>query len=425
MSYGRGRVPLEVEDRLAAGPWRLEAGADAASDPLPRAVEELVQSGWPEACEGRVVGLLLPDGTRSWEPRRLLPPLGAALAGARSVQAFLCTGTHDPRTPENVQLARRVGEALAGTREDAVEVVLPDARRDRYASCGTTSRGTPVELHERASEPEVLLALSDMKPHYFAGYSNPSKYVVPGLASLATARGNHSLALEEASTFGRHPWHPDPARRSNPLAEDLVEALSLGLTGRRLFALTQGSAGGRVLWAAGGTAEEAAGRGMAEVDRRTGRTVDPVRFLVVSAGGAPLDESLYTAQRALELSAAAVRDGGEVLFLAECPNGIGPPSAREVFFEPLARPLHEITAPARSDYVLYAHKPVKMARYLERLGALHVHSRLPADQLARVHMCPAAEPQAVLDAWTKKADPGDRIGFLDDASKQAVYVPMP
>jgi len=32
--------------------------------------------------------------------------------------------------------------------------------------------------------------------------------------SFETARGNHSLALDPRSTFGYHPWHPDPTRRT-------------------------------------------------------------------------------------------------------------------------------------------------------------------------------------------------------------------
>ena len=52
---------------------------------------------------------------------------------------------------------------------------------------------------------------------------------------------------------------------------------------------------------------------MSFLDRSTTLDVEPVRFLVLSPGGIPHDESLYTAQRALELSSAAVKRGGEVL----------------------------------------------------------------------------------------------------------------
>ena len=195
-------------------------------------------------------------------------------------------------------------------------------------------------------------------------------------------RANHAWALAEGATAGCHPWHPDPARRSNPLAEDLVEAFERAVGGRRHAALctvtARGSAGPRLLWCGGGATAEVAGRAFRAADALAGRAVDPVRFLVVSAGGHPFDESLYTSQRALELSRAALAPGGEVLFLSECKNGIGPAGARAGFFDRLARPLDEVLAGFGGEYELFSHKAYKFATYLSAASAVHVTSRLPA-----------------------------------------------
>lgn len=43
--------------------------------------------------------------------------------------------------------------------------------------------------------------------------------------------------------------------------------------------------------------------------------------LIVSPGGLPNDIDLYIAQRALELTKAGVRDGGEVLFFGGLSEG--------------------------------------------------------------------------------------------------------
>ena len=435
MKYGEHPLRLRVREALHGGHWNLERAAARASEEQDRAdlstaLDELRAAGLPAAVEGRRLGLLLADGTREWDPDALLLPLAPLVRSAAAIDALLCTGTHDPRSPENRAMAARVAAALAEAGL-AGEVRVADCRNDEYRRLGTTSRGTPIDVHEALLRAEVTLALADMKPHYFAGYSNPVKYYVPGLASAETARANHSLALEAGAEAGRHPWHPEPANRQNPLAADMVEAFDLITRDSPSFALVLSTAGARVLWAAGGTTAAAAARGMAAVDRRSAVDQAPARFAVISPGGSPHDESLYTAQRAVELSNAAVEDGGEVLFLARCPNGIGPPGARENFFEPLARPLEEVRAPARQDYVLYGHKPVKLARILRRLGALWILSELEGAAVERVHMRPAAAAQAVLDRWERIARPADRVVFIDDASKLVVraagagQVPMP
>ena len=429
IKYGVDRIPLQVPEDCFAGRWGMESasGADTAmhdgdAPAVRRAVNELGAAGFASAIAGRTVGLLLADGTRKWSPEELVPPLFATLRGARRVIAFLATGTHDTESPENLRLARRVLEVLDPALP-AVELEVNDCRKSPHRPLGITSRGTRVEVHERAGDCDAFLTLADMKNHYFAGYSNAVKYLVPGIASLESIRGNHSLALEEASRFGRHPWHPDPSRRTNPLAEDLLEAFELVVGDRPHFALALVTTDRGILWAGGGTTEEVTRRGIEVVDRTAGLVLEPQRFLVVSPGGQPHDESLYTAQRALELSSAALRPGGEVLLLARCGNGIGPPGAREHFYEPLTRPLGEIAVTDRSEYRLYGHKPVKFARYIEGLAAVHMHSVLPADEVRRIHMLPAPDPQALLDRWVEAAGPGDRVAFLDDASKLAIHAP--
>ena len=92
---------------------------------------------------------------------------------------------------------------------------------------GRTTRGTAVQVHHRSETCDAFLKISDMKNRYFAGYSNAVKAFLPGISSFESELGNHRLALDDRSTFGVHPWHPDPAGRDNPLAAGMVEAMNV------------------------------------------------------------------------------------------------------------------------------------------------------------------------------------------------------
>jgi hypothetical protein len=134
----------------------------------------------------------------------------------------------------------------------------------------------------------------------------------------------------------------------------------------------------------------------------------------------PNDASLYIAQRALELTKNAVTDGGEVLFLSACPNGIGEKKTIENFYNRLTAPLDKLLRSIGSEYKLYAHKPYKFAQMITRLRRIWVYSEMPGDLIEAAHLFPTHDPQSVVDGWlAEKAD--TNITIVDGANKIALY----
>ncbi|HKE01739.1 MAG TPA: lactate racemase domain-containing protein [Planctomycetota bacterium] len=420
LKYGAGFEVLEVPAANLRGVHGLASGArgDDSDARLAAGVGELERSGFGAAVAGKRLTLLVDDATRS-EPRApVLAALSPLLGRAARVRVVVCTGTHEPDLPENVKLADELRALVAGLPK--AEVLVHDSRKpELHRSAGRTSRGVDVLVDVAADECDLFLAISDMKTHYFAGYSNPVKNFVPGICAFETARGNHAMALRDEATFGRHPFHPDPSRRDNPLSADMVEGMEKILGGRTAWSLAMFTIGGRVRWCSGGPLPDVASRGMVFVDRETTLELEPVDRLIVSAGGHPYDESLYTAQRALELTKNAVKPGGEILFLARCANGIGPPEAHHTFFGALAKPLPDVLHSIGSRYEMYSHKAFKFAAMLLALRAVRVHTDLTDDALRAAHLEPAPDPQAVVDRWVSE-DPSASIQAIDDASKLAV-----
>jgi len=348
--------------------------------------------------------------------------IAPALRAAREIWLVVATGSHDPRTPATVALASEIEGRLREERVPVSRVILHDAVAGPFTGFGTTSRGTPVSLDARAMEAGAFVVLSDMKPHYFAGYSCPPKFVFPGLASLPAIEANHAFTLDPGSRAGRHPWHPDATRRTNPLAEDYVEAFDAALSGRPAFALAFGSSGDEIFWAEAGALKSAASRGMVRTDAISHVVTEPARFAVISPGGYPNDVDLYIAQRALELCAAAVEDGGDILFLCECEGGVGPTHTLPAFWEPLKGNLTAAAAKPAGPYRLYSHKAVNFARLILRLSALHLHAALPPEEIGAAHMVAVTDPQAVIGEWLAM-DPEAKILLFDGASKLSVGRP--
>jgi len=129
---------------------------------------------------------------------------------------------------------------------------------------------------------------------------------------------------------------------------------------------------------------------------------------------------MYIAQRSLELTKEAIADGGEILWLAECRNGIASSQAVvENFFTPLKGDAAAYTRQVQEKYVMYAHKTVRFAQLMDRLSAIFVASNLPPGTFPAGRMAECRDPQEVVAGWARR---GEEILFVDEANKLAIRV---
>ncbi len=373
-----------------------------------------------EVVAGKKVALLVEDATREVPVADIFPPVAEQLSSAAFVQVLVCTGTHNPTLPGNREIVDTLQAAFRQQGVKKYDIEVHRGKGIEYWDAGEISTGNRILVNPRAKEVDVYLALSDMKNHYFAGYSNALKNFLPGICANETTERNHALALREESTFGHHPLHSDPRRRDNPLAQEMLEAFRLIRRDKVALTLAVISKGEQVLWAEFGELEEVVRRGTAEVDRLMSQTVEAADLLIVSPGGFPNDESLYTAQRALELSKRAVKPGGEVLFVAECRHGIGPDSAKENFYDLLSRPLEEVFKILERKYILYSHKAYKFARMIANLKRIGFYTRLDRSLVEPIHLYPVESPQQFVEEALKR-NPNLTINIVNDGNKIALH----
>jgi nickel-dependent lactate racemase len=420
LDYNSTKVPIQIPQTNLAG---LITPRQEQADKTKNAVilsETLKDSGeFQEQITNRRLTVLLADATRDLPTEDCLRTVAPLLSKCSAVRFILCTGTHTARTKENLVLCKTIQKIREQNHFSPFEVLIHDCRKARFFEAGITRRGTQVRFNAAVTDADIFLVFSDVKPHYFAGYSNPVKNFVPGICDYETARGNHRLTLDAASIFCAHPWHSNPAQQNQPLAADQVEAMEKIVNGRPVYALTTISSHQAIQWAAFGPIREVCQKAFAQADLWNLHTVNPVRRLVVSPGGYPNDMDLYIAQRALELTEQAVLDGGEILFVSACQDGIGPDASLEHFWNILILPLDEIYNAIEGDYKLFSHKPCRFAKLIQRLRKLWVHSEMPDDQIIAAHMTPVDSPQDIIDGWLKE-NPSEKILVVNGANKLAL-----
>jgi len=417
LHFGEGVIELDIPkgnltEILQPGkPDRGVIDTDVLTDAVKQG-----QTGLIEQISGYSVGVLLPDGTRDLPLQDILPLLLPLLRDAQKVLFFICTGSHDSQTPSNSRIVSTIQTQVAGAGIVEYEVVSHDCQKSPVSRSGVTRQGNEVLYNSRLDEVDVFVALSDVKHHYFAGYSNPIKNIVPGLCAFKTIEQNHSLTFNDQSQAGIHPWHPNLSQRDNPLATDQFEAMLSIVRGRSVWALAIISHSGVIQWADFGLAADVSSRAFQQADDWNMHTVKPVEYMIVSPGGLPHDVDLYIAQRALELTASVVRDGGRILFLASCPGGIGSERTREHFEKKLMSSPEVILGQTRKEYHLFEHKPYRFAKLIQRLDTLWVYTQMAPSVVRNIHAEPCIDPQAVVSSWLADK-PYAKILVVDGANK--------
>lgn len=315
---------------------------------------------------GDRVVLLVSDATRDDPRAAMLAALLARLPGDIAITLAVANGTHGPCALERLGIPPEIW-----TR--ATQVVNHDAHDDRaLVTIGTTRRGTPIKLHRCLAETDWIIATGRIKPHYFAGYGAGCKTIFPGLGANREIRINHALKREPLARAG--------VVEGNPCRDDLEEAVGQLAARRFLLNVVIDDRGGAQAAVAGDI--RAAFRAGARACERLYRVAAPRAPVVIVSDALPTTSSLYQASKLVAAAAGLLHDGGTMIVVAACAEGIGPVDTvnrgiYELGLVPRLPPRHRIvlvSALSRDEvapsYCAWAPSVESVLDELDRAGAL-------------------------------------------------------
>jgi len=343
--------------------------------------------------------VIVNDGTRPTPTAVVLDVIGDRLeaCGARFIVA---TGAH--RAPTEDEYRFIFGRHCERFRE---RTEAHDARlRESLVFCGTTRVGTPLWLNKRVLEADRVLVIGSVEPHYFAGYTGGRKAFLPGVAGYETIQANHKLALE--------PQAHSLALDENPVHRDMEDALS-SIKAPVFSIMTVLDKDQRVVYCTSGdlkTSFMAAVRAANEVFAVSLRR----RFdVVISVARSPMDINLYQAQKAIDNGALAVADGGVLLLLASCWDGVGD-SAYLDLLGAASNPKEALDKIA-AGFKLGYHKAAKIAEAAERIR-LVAYSELDSATLKKAFIEKTDSLQESVDAALAGRGHGAKVAILTDGT---------
>jgi nickel-dependent lactate racemase len=265
------------------------------------------------------IAIVVADKTRLCDYPRVLPWLTETLlrqgASGDQISFYIAYGTHS-RQSDAESLA-----AYGHTYSDFPFIHHQCTELDHFVDMGTTSRGTPVRIRRELVEAALIITVGAISHHYFAGYGGGRKLLFPGLGEREAIYHNHRLFLDPTTRELAQGCRVGQTR-DNPIAEDLEEVHTLLPPYCSIHALLDSH--GQVASFRAGRSYEQFIETCREHDRSFRSRINR-RYPVVlaSAGGFPKDINFIQAHKAIDNAAGFVTDGGTLIMLAQCRDGIG------------------------------------------------------------------------------------------------------
>jgi len=261
--------------------------------------------------QGERIAIVTSDISRPMPSYKVLPLVIAKLVMAgikeQDIMVVLALGSH--RSHSEQEKRQLVGDSVY---DSDVEIV--DSDMDQCERLGMCRNGTPADVFKPVTLADRVICLGNIEYHYFAGYSGGAKAIMPGVSSFEAIQANHKNMIHKeayASNLETNPVRQDIDQVPEFLNIDFI--VNVVLNQKK-----------EIIGAFSGHWKSAHRSGCAFLDEIYGVEIEGLAdVVIVSPGGFPKDLNLYQAQKGLDNSRHAVREGGTILMCACAEEGFG------------------------------------------------------------------------------------------------------
>jgi nickel-dependent lactate racemase len=270
----------------------------------------------------------------------------------------------------------------------------------KLTSFGTTTSGVEVELSSALREYSRVIVIGGINFHYFAGFTGGRKSICPGLASAKTIEATHMLALD-FETGGRKAGVGTARLIGNAVHEECDRVAQLVNPAFAINVIVNSQKRAVNLFCGDWRASHRAACEHYLVQHST--SIPAKRDVVIaSCGGFPYDINLIQSHKALDMASYACNDGGTIVLLAECADGLGRPDFMKWFENTNALALADRL---RTDYEVNGQTAWALLTKAERYR-VYLISQLPDEQVKRMRLTPARSFAEALEGVA------DKTGFI-------------
>ena len=395
MRYGQGAVVVDIPDKNLSAVLETaqsvpltdaeNAIRHAISQPIASPSLAEVAKRQDSAC------IVISDITRPVPNQVILPPILETLEQSgiarEKITILIATGIHRPN--EGKELEEMVGRSIMET----YRIVNHFSQKpETHTYLGETHKGTPVYIDKTYLAADLKIATGLIEPHLMAGYSGGRKAICPGIASIETMKVMHGPELME------HPKSSVGILEGNPFHMEATEiALMAGVDFNLNVAIDKQR---QITGVFAGDLVESHLVGARFVEQMAKVTIPtPVDAVVVSSAGYPLDTTFYQAIKGLLTAVEIVKQGGSILLVAACSEGIGSKPFTDLLFktDDLSAFVQGLYNPA--NFVIDQWQLEELAKVARKADIYFYTDGIPFQQLSKLFVFPLKNPQEGIEQF--------------------------
>jgi lactate racemase len=331
---------------------------------------------------GEKIAIITSDITRPMPSKIVLPYVLEELnnAGVKDddITVVFALGSHRKHTEDEKKYL--VGEEIYN------RIRCIDSDTKDFVGFGYTRNNTPIDIFTPVAKADRRICLGNIEYHYFAGYSGGAKAIMPGVSTRGAIQANHSRMVDENAYAGN--------LNTNPVRIDIEDTIKLVPIDFILNVVLNEKK--EIIKAVAGHYIDAHREGCRFLDNLYKAPLKEKADVVISSiGGYPKDINLYQAQKALDNAKHAVKDGGIIILVASCKEGLG----EEVFERWIseAEKPKDLIDRVKSKFELGGHKAAAIAMVIQNARVFLV-SELEKAVVRKVFLEPYQDVQSAYDS---------------------------
>lgn len=406
LAYGRGRTSIDVPEHavviapehLAGLPDEQAAFVEAVRNPIGTPPLHMLASA------NSTVAIVIADITRPSPSERLVPWILQELAHVPRSQFVIINGTGSHRANTRAELIQMLGIEIV----DTIRIVNHNAFDDTTLThLGRTSYGGEIWVNNDYLNADVRIVTGFIEPHFFAGFSGGPKGIVPGIAGIKTI-----MHLHNAKMIGdpRSTW---TQLAGNPVQGEIREAVALAPPHFMVNVALNSQRAITGIWA--GHYIDAHEIGCRAVVKHATKPVDALFDIVITTNsGYPLDQNLYQAVKGMSAAARIVRQGGAILSVAECSDGLPEHGNFKQLLQMRQTPQELLELIDSPDFELYDQWEAQTQAIIQRKANVYLYSSIAPEIVRSVMLQPSADLAQTLADLLEQYGPNPRVAVLPE-----------
>lgn len=391
-------------------PKLLPEASPSAEEIIRGSLEAPVQSpSLRELASGKKNVLILVDDHSRHTPAHIILPilleeLSASGVPKEQIRLLVASGTH--RAMSDAEKSRKFGERIV-----ASYPILDHSYNDPdvLVQLPTTPGGTEIWVNRKALEADLLIGIGHIVPHRVAGFTGGNKIVQPGVCGAITTGQTHWLSAQFSGS-------EVIGKAVNPVRQE-IDAVA-GEVGLKFITNIVMDAMGRTAACFSGDPVQAFRMGAEKSLEIFGAPLLD-RADIVIADSFPTDMDLWIAAKGIYSGDLALKEGGVLIFVTPCPEGVAPgyPALIEYGYHSRAKVCEMVSRGEITDLALAAHLVHVGEVICQKATSILVSPGISPEIARKIGFLPAATPQQALDIALARVGKHASIAILKNGGE--------